>query len=1560
LTQQRLLEAWPAHSVAVICLDAACMAIEQQEEQNPERLVSVDHVASVIYTSGSTGKPKGVVTTHRAMLNRFAWMWEAFPFEAQERCCQKTSLSFVDAVWEMFGPLLRGISIVLIADETLKDTHQLIETLSREQITRMVLVPSLLRVLLDTESDLERHLPDLKYWTSSGEALSVDLAMLFLKHLPQKVLLNLYGSSEVAADATCYEIRQESTLLSSGGLLSVPIGRPIANTEVYLLDAAWRLVPIGVPGEVYIGGANVARGYWRRADLTAERFLPHPWSQEPGARLYRTGDLARYLPDGAIEYLGRIDHQVKLRGFRIEMGEIEAILSSQASIQESVVVVREDRADDKQLIAYVVPALDAGEKQAWELEQIEQWCMLYDETYHNAAFPLADPTLNLSGWNSSYTGLPIPTEEMREQIEQTVTRILDRSPQRVVEIGVGTGMLLFRIAPHTRSYLASDPSAQALDFVQRTLSTHPLPQVRLVQQSAHEALALPPESVDAVIINSVVQYFPDIAYLLRVLQGALAVLQPGGFLFIGDVRSLPLFRAYATSVELYHATDPCSRAQVRQRVEQRLLEEEELLIDPAFFQALPRAFPQLGQVWLQLKRGRTHNELTRYRYDVVLRKAATEEALAERTVWDWHDSAVSYTRITEYLSVFMPDVLHIRRMPNSRLQADLQAMAWIEGESGPETVGQWRREQASRVSGTAGLDPEALWELGERLGYQVSISGSMAPSLAECEVVMSRGTQIQTRLLPACMSQPLEAPRSSPRWSSYVNNPLQGKMAQTWLPRLRQWLAEQLPEYMIPAHLVILESLPRTPNGKVHRQALPAPDRTLMSRSGTFVAAQTRLQEQLVAIWAELLHLSQIGIHDNFFEIGGHSLLATQLVSRLRQILEVELPLRSLFEAPTVASLAHHLEGVMQTAPSAPAPALVALPRPDELPLSFAQERLWFLHQWAAESAWYNIALALRLTGPLQLAALAWSLASIVQRHEVLRTTIEQRAGQPVQVIAEQSWLAMPVIDLQGWVADKREQQVSLLQRVEAERPFDLSRGPLWRVWLLKLDAEEHVLLLTLHHIVADGWSMGVLMREMRMLYQARITGQSSPLPGLSIQYADYAIWQRAFLQGAVLEQQLAYWKQQLADLSPLCLPSDHQRPRVQTERGATLSGQLSKGVCDGLQALCQKYNVTLFMLLLAAFQVLLMRYSGSEDVAVGTPIANRNSAEVEDLIGFFVNTLVMRSDLSGNPTFVELLQRVREVCLQAYLHQDLPFEKVVEAIEPERDMSRTPLFQVMFVLQNTPGSSDAVWDLAQARATPLRREGTTSKFDLTLYVVHREQGLNCVLEYSTDLFEVETMSRLLGHWQTQLEGIVANPQAQLSDLPLLTEAEREQLLVQWNATQRDYPQELCVHQLFERQVQQTPEAIALVFEDGALTYADLNRRANQLAHHLQSITDGLATVGSQLLVGICMQRSIAMVVALLAALKAGGAYIPFDPDHPAERLTWMLMDARPVVVLTQTHLMTIFSLHQVQCICLDACWDAIACESSLNPTSQVAPQHLAYVLYTSGSTGTPKGVMVS
>jgi amino acid adenylation domain-containing protein len=647
-------------------------------------------------------------------------------------------------------------------------------------------------------------------------------------------------------------------------------------------------------------------------------------------------------------------------------------------------------------------------------------------------------------------------------------------------------------------------------------------------------------------------------------------------------------------------------------------------------------------------------------------------------------------------------------------------------------------------------------------------------------------------------------------------------------------------------------------------------------------------------------------------------------------------------------------------------------PRSAALPLSFAQERLWFLEQLEPGNTAYNICRAVRLCGSLNGKALEASLNETTRRHEVLRTSFEVSTGKPIQVVASDARLKLGRTDLSQIVESDRDREINRLVIKEAERPFDLTKAPLLRARLLRLDDADHVLILATHHIVSDAWSMGIVTRELWSLYEACANDRPPPLQELDIQYIDFAVWQRNWLQGEVLESQLSYWKKELDNIPILNLPTDRTRPARQSFRGARQSIALGRSLTEAINELSHREGATPFMTLLAAFQVLLYRYSGQEDIVVGSPIANRARAELDSLIGFFVNTLVLRADLSGNPTFKEALARVREVCLGAYAHQDLPFEKLVEELKPERDTSRNPLFQVMIVLQN---ATRPVGGIPGLRIEPIEMATTRSPFDLSLFLREREGKYIGNIEYSTDLFDRDRIERMAGHLRTLLEGVVADPDRRISVLPILTEAERYQVLVEWNDTTADYPRDKCIHELFEEQADRTPDATAVEFDGQRLTYGELNDRANQLGHHLISLG-----VGPETLVGICIERSIELVVGLLGILKAGGACVPLDPSYPKERLEFMLSDARVAVLLTQRTLIEdgrwkpVLSQDdgmddsdprssildpRIKVVCLDRDWPLIAQQGHDDPKSNVGAENLAYVIYTSGSTGTPKGVAI-
>ncbi|HEX5748967.1 MAG TPA: amino acid adenylation domain-containing protein [Archangium sp.] len=1116
LTQQRAAGSLPEHPAHVLMLDEAQAQLDSLPAGRSRAPVHPSNLAYVLYTSGSTGRPKGVSLEHRNSVAFIHWALGVFSREQLSGVLAATSLNFDLSVFELFAPLSRGGAVIVAENALALPTLE-----ARDEVTLVNTVPSAMAELVRGQG-----VPtSVRTVNLAGEPLTGALARL-IHELPHvEALYNLYGPTEDTTYSTFVRVPRDSQREPT-------IGKPLAGTQGYVLDASMQLVPVGVPGELYLGGAGLARGYLYRPELAAERFVPNPFSSTPGERLYRTGDRVRYLPDGQLEYLGRIDNQVKVRGFRIELGEIETALRAHPGVRDVVVVAREDSPGDKRLVAY------------------------------------------------------------------------------------------------------------------------------LVAQPGHTLVAM----------------------------------------------------------------------------------------------------------------------------------------------------------------------------------------------------------------------------------------------------------------------------------------------------ELRAFLKQSLPEYMVPSALMVLDKLPLNPNGKVDRKALPVPDQ--LQTSQEYVAPRNETEQMLAQLWSEVLKAPRIGAHDNFFELGGHSLLATQLRSRIRTAFQVELPLRDLFEAPTVATLAGRLDAAIRSGQGVQTPPLVRVSREGALPLSFAQQRLWFLDQLQPGNSFYNVPTAVRLEGELDVVALEKSLTELVRRHESLRTTFQFQQNEPVQVISPDSSLTLEKVEAQPLPPAELEAEVRKITTEHAMRPFDLQRGPLLRALLVRLSEQQHVLVVTLHHIISDGWSMGVLVREVAALYQAFNQGKPSPLPELPVQYADYAAWQRGWLQGEVLEKQLGWWRQQLEGAPrALEMPTDRPRPPVMTLRGAAQPVVFPAELSRALLELCKREGVTPFMLLLAAFQVLLSRYSGQDDISVGSPIAGRTRTEVESLIGFFVNTLVLRSRLSPQQSFRALLAQVRETTLGAYAHQELPFEKLVEELHPERDLSRTPLFQVMLTFQNTPVQA---LESPGMKLSPLEVDTQTARFEMGLTFAEEAGALAGVLRYNADLYEARTAARLVGHLRVLLEGAVADPERSLGLLSLLSDAERRQMLVEWNETRRDFPFEPSLTAAFEAQVARTPDALALLFEGSRLTFRELNQRANQLAHLLRA-----RGIGPNVLVAMCLERSLEQVVAVFGILKAGGAYVPLDPNYPQERLALVLEDSRAPVLLTQQHLLSRLQAPSAQVICLDTDAEQIARESVENPPHVNGPEDLAYVIYTSGSTGVPKGVMI-
>jgi len=1559
LTQRSLAAALPAYSGTILRLDDADSSARESKD-NLESGTCGESLAYVMYTSGSTGRPKGVAVVHRGIV-RLVIQPRYASFTPRDVFLQFAPISFDASTLEIWGPLLNGARLALMPPGP-ASLEELGAAAERYGVTTLWLTAGLFQQMVDGPLDSLRGVRQL---LAGGDVLSVPHVEKALERLPGCRLINGYGPTENTTFTCCYEIPRGQRLGAS-----VPIGRPIANTRVYILDEQLRPVPVGEPGELYAAGDGLARGYFHNPELTAEKFLESPFPEIESGRLYRSGDLARYLPEGDIEFLGRIDQQVKVRGYRIEPGEIEAVLVEDDRIRESVVVAREDPNGEKRLVAYVVceqrsedseghlPAAEAGS------EQIDQWKLLYDGTYSQAP-ATAEPTFNTTGWNSSYTGSPIPEPEMAEWVDRTVERILSLAPHRVLEIGCGTGLLLFRLAPRCEEYVGTDFSSVALRGLTRALSKAGLAGVRLLERDARTFEGLPPESFDTVVINSVSQYFPDIGYLLDVLRGAVDAVGRGGSIFVGDVRSLPLLEALHASVELHRSRGTTPIEDFRQRVFREMIEESELVVAPDFFRALPSVLPKIQHVQILPKRGIFHNEMTRFRYDVILHTAAPASRVESVSWQEWDHRRPGAGELRRQLEETRPEVLAVSGIPNARVASDVRILQ-IAALAEIQTV-QGLRDALART-GDQAIDPEELWSMERELPYAIQISWAETDAQGRLDVVFRRRSPADADVDVARWEIPTRlgvAPTARP-WSSYANQPLARNFFRRLVPELRARLETRLPDYMIPSAFVPMDRLPLTPNGKVDRRALPAPDRSRPELGVPFTAPRNGLEQELARIFREVLEVEPVGVQDGFFELGGHSLKAARVISRIRQKFGVAVPIGRFFEAPSVEGLALLVEEAGTR--SRPLPRIPAAPWDGkELPLSFAQERLWFFDQLQPGGYGYNIGRAFRLRGRLDREALSRALNGLAERHASLRTAFVSRDGTPVQRIARKLAVPLSSVDLTALPAGDREARMPGLLSSEARRSFDLSQAPLLRVSLYRLGEEEHVLLLTMHHIITDGWSMEVLYRELGQLYARFAGGGGPPLSDLPIQYGDFVAWQRRELSDGVLEPSLEYWSARLSGTPPfLDLPSDRPRPEVQTFTPGTVSRLIDVGLLEELNRLGRREGATLFMTLLAAWNVLLSRLSGAEDLVIGSPIVERSSPETEGLIGLFLNSLALRTDLTGNPSFRELVTQVRKTALEAFAHQDVPFEKVVERLQPPRDLSRPPIFQILFNVLNYAAAGLALSGLSVERLEfPEVGLGrfeleADSRFDMTLYAFEEPKGLRLRAVYNADLFEEARIAEMLEQLASLLEQIVAAPEKRIGSYSLLTESARSRL-PDPTASIRE-PEMRIAAEDFASWSERAGSAPAVVEEGRVWTYADLAESSRAVADRL--LSQGLMPGD---VVGVAGRRSFGLIASLLGVLRSGGVLLTLDPSLPVERRNLMLSEARARYVVRVGDLAGVDEgiwRDLPGSLPIDVDQDGGPGKRESPNVDQALPRvrsdDPAYVFFTSGTSGVPKAVIGS
>jgi amino acid adenylation domain-containing protein/non-ribosomal peptide synthase protein (TIGR01720 family)/FkbM family methyltransferase len=1463
LTQERVAATMPASWCQVLCVESLAETLEGEQETNPVPLARAENAAYVIYTSGSTGRPKGVVIHHRGACNLTIAQQQMFDVHPGDRVLQFFSFSFDASVSEWTMALLNGGTLVLGPPEEWLAGSVLEELLRRQKITHVTLPPS---VLATTPVSALKELQTL---VVAGEACPLELVKRCCREMR---MLNAYGPTEVTVCATI------SNPLDGE---AVPIGRPIANTEVYVLDGSMGPVPVGIAGELYVGGIGLARGYLNQPDLTAEKFRPDLYSRAAGGQLYRTGDKARWRPDGQLEYLGRIDQQVKIRGFRIELGEIESTLRKHAGIGEAVVVPREDPKGETRLVAYVVNRTKPKLVELWP--SVAEY-FVYDDLLYGA----------------------MVSDHRRNQAYQSA---FDRHVRDKVVVDVGTGpeAILARLCIESgaRTVYAIEYLKDSYERAAARVRSLGLENRIVLLHGDARTMELP-EAAD-VCVSEIVGPIGGVEGAGPILNSARRFLKPGGIMI--PQRSVTRIAA----VEL----------------------PAELKGNPGFSRTsahyVDRIFDQIGK---------------QFDLRVCIKDFPKSSVLSSSDVFEDLD-------FSGFVELESDRQIRLDLTKSGRLDG---LLAWLTLETTAGTTIDilehehcWLPVFFPLFDIGISVDPDDRIEAvcrsrlcSNQLNPDYEIEGTVLRKTGRNVPFRLRSDHFGNGFRQTAFYREL-----FPEGKVKISDPA----SDLHIEDVRHYLQQNLPEYMLPSEFVALPELPLTPNGKLDRKALPAP--RPRGRSYEEQVTQTPLQEILAGIWIEVLGLDQVGIHDSFFELGGHSLLATQVISRLQSTLGVELPVRALFESPTIAMLAERLEHALRQEQKVNVPAIVPVARETRMPLSFAQQRLWFIHQLDPGNAAYNVPVAVWLRGDLDYESVERSLSEIVRRHEILRTVFPAYEGEPAQEIGEAQPLPLRIIDLEGLEEREREKQQEQLTRWEARRGFDLNQGPLLRVTVIRLEERQHVLLVTMHHIVSDGWSTRILVREFSQLYEAYHKRNGSPLKELQIQYADFAVWQRALLRGEILESQLRYWKKQLEGVETLDLPTDHVRPVAATQRGRSVAFDLGEDLAQQLRIFSRQEGATLFMTLLAAFQLLLCRYSGRYDFVIGVPIANRNRIETEGLVGFFINHLAVRCRLKKQWTFGDLLREVREITLGAYAHQDLPFEKLVEELAPQRSLTQAPLFQVRFALQNTPREELRLADL---ELRIIGGEQESVKSDLSLVMEENSSGLSGSLGYATDLFEESTVQRMVKHFQRILEAAIENRTQRIEAFSFLTETEHRQLLEEWNSRwQAEQTPDEFVHQLFENQVERSPSRIALVFEGQTLTYAELNRRADRLAQYLRGLG-----IGPELRVGICMERSLEMVVGVLGVLKAGGAYVPLDADLPAERLGGMLEDAQVTLLLTQSRLRDRLPVCWAQVIDMDIEWKTIEQEGEeRNIGAWVGGANLAYVIYTSGSTGTPKGVAI-
>ena len=1597
LTQASLRERLPQTVAEVITLDEQWDEIAREPADNLDaRLsgLSPYHLAYVIYTSGSTGRPKGVMVEHRNVTRLFAATDRWFGFNQQDVWTLFHSFAFDFSVWELWGALSYGGRVVVVPELTARSPQEFYRLLCAAGVTVLNQTPSAFAQLIDARTQCPRAEHALRVVIFGGEALEPGMLRPWIKShgTVQPRLVNMYGITETTVHVTYRPLTGKDVDSGRGS----PIGKPIPDLQAYLLDSDRQPVPIGVVGEIYVGGAGVARGYLNQPELTAERFIQDPFSTDPRARLYKTGDLGRWGADGSIDYLGRNDRQVKIRGFRIELGEIEAELRRHSEVKDAVVLVREgarhashgggreagpwpageraaraqpDEPSEKRLVAYVVgnrnTAVEAtAGRVSEELRSkiVGGWKALYEKTYAEESQAVGP---SFVGWNSSYTGQPIPEAQMQEWLTSTIARINALHPGRMLEIGCGVGLLLQHLAPRCKQYVGTDVSEAALTQLRQWMKGREnLQHVELLHRSALQLQDVPSGSFDMVVLNSVVQYFPDVEYLLAVLQEVTRVLTPGGRIFLGDVRHLGSLSMFHSMVQLGKAAATVSIGQLKRRIARVIAQEKELVIDPEFFRALPGRLAGIRAAEVLLKRGRALNELTRHRYDVVLLvgEEVRADVVCERVEWQ---SVGSFAALEAGLRERRWYAVHLRSIPNGRLAKEAAAEKWLETSDECLQSGVLRRRLNEAVFD--GINPELFFELGCAHGYEVTV---LPGEGMHFEVRMLSRDRLD--LLPR-VSTPRAAAKA---WRTYTNDPLEHSFSQQLLPKLREYLKGRLPEHMTPSAWVALRQLPLTANGKLDRHALPAPD-SRPEELGEYIAPRTDLERTLADIWAQVLRIDQVGAHDNFFELGGHSLLIVQMMERLRGI-GLSAPLRSVYESPTLADLARALTAGKTEHVAVPAnlippgcsaitPEMLPLVELDEeqieqivrsvpggaqniqdiYPLVPLQEGILFHHLLGGHGAdVYIRPILLSVPSREKLDALCAGVQAVIDRHDMLRTALLwERLPRPVQVVYRQASLPIEAVTLQR----DRDPLEQLEERMDPGRQeLDLRRAPLIRLQISADTRSErwYALLLT-HHLVFDNQSLQLMLSEVMAYTGGRAQGLPEPAA-----YRNYVA--QALAYGRKLDAE-GFFRKKLGEIdeptAPFGLLDVHTAgSRVEEARHA-----LSPSQAGRVKSQARRLGVSVAALFHAAWALVISRTSGRPDVVFGTVLLGRQqgNAGAQRILGMFINTLPLRLKLEG-VTAGGLIEQTQRELVELLEHEQA---SLAVAQRCSSIAGAVPLFSaLMNYLHDTTVSGAGQQDGESAVEVIATRGMTNYPFALTVYEQHEEFVLHMETQQPID------PRRMVGYVATAMQSLVVAleeaPRTPALELAVLPESERHQVIEAFNATRAPYPQR-PIHQLFEKQVERTPDAVAALYAGHSLTYAELDRRAGRLAGYLvkQGVRPGEC-------VPIVMPRCLRMLVAQLAVLKCGGAYVPIDPKQPLERQAFMIADCGASCMLADRDIPWEPRQKPVRRINCAAILDSLAdCPDDSPGSRATTPSSAgampAYVMYTSGSSGAPKGVMV-